>query len=420
MDIIIVALGSRGDVLPCAALGRALREAGHHVCFATFAGFESLVSARGLAFQPVRGDAQAIMLGSGGQALAQSGQSVVRMMAGVMRSFGALAQDYARDLSALASQPADLVVNQLPGGLYGHDLAEKLGVPMVAAAVMPLVPTRSQPMLAFPHWPSALPGYNLLTHRLAYQLVWQAFRPTINRWRQDALGLKKVPLRGIFRETRESIPVLNGFSAGVVPRPHDWGQQVHTTGYWFPDNADWQPPDDLLRFLDDGPPPVFAGFGSMPLRDADRVTDLVLEALRQSGQRGIVHAGWGGVGRRALPEWAYGLDYAPYGWLFPRMAALIHHGGSGTTAFGLRSGVPAVVAPFLFDQFYWGRRIAELGVGPAPVPFGKLSAGRLADAVRAATADGGMKERAQRLGSEIQGEDGLGSAVRVLEGLVPG
>ena len=420
MDVTIIALGSRGDVLPYAALGRALREAGHRVCFATFASFEPLVAEQGLRFHPIRGDAQAIMLGSGGQALAESGQSVVRMMAGVMRSFGALARDYARDLSVLASQPADLIVNQLPGGLYGYDLAEKLGVPMVAAAVMPLTPTHSQPMLAFPRWPSALSGYSLLTHRLAFQLVWQAFRPTINRWRQQVLGLKKMPLRGIFRETRESIPVLNGFSARVVPRPPDWGQQVHVTGYWFPEDREWQPPDQLLRFLDDGPPPVFAGFGSMPLRDADRVTELVLEALRQSGQRAIVHAGWGGVGGRALPEWAYGLEYAPYGWLFPRMAALIHHGGSGTTAFGLRSGVPAVVVPFLFDQFYWGRRIAELAVGPAPVPFSKLSAGRLADAIRAATGDSEMRERAQRLGTEIQAEDGLGAAVRALEGLARG
>ena len=158
----------------------------------------------------------------------------------------------------------------------------------------------------------------------------------------------------------------------------------------------------------------------MPLGDADRVTDLVLEAARQSGQRVILHAGWGGAGRRALPQWAYGLAYAPYGWLFPRMAALIHHGGSGTTAFGLRAGVPAVVVPFLFDQFYWGRRIAELGVGPAHVPFRRLSAGRLADAIRVATTDRAMQERARRLGAEIEAEDGLASAVRVLEGLVPG
>jgi UDP:flavonoid glycosyltransferase YjiC (YdhE family) len=189
MHIIIVALGSRGDVLPCAALGKALRGAGHGVRFATFEGFRELVAAHGLELHPIRGDAQAIMLGGGGQALAESGQSVPRMAVAVMRSFGAMARDYARDLSALAAAPTDLIVNQLPGGLYGRDLAEVLGVPMVAAAVMPLVPTRADPMLAFPSWPSFLPGYNLATHWLAYQIVWQAFRPAISRWRQEALGL---------------------------------------------------------------------------------------------------------------------------------------------------------------------------------------------------------------------------------------
>ncbi len=311
-------------------------------------------------------------------------------------------------------------MNQLAGGLYGYDLAEKLGVPMVAAAVMPLVPTRAEPALAFPRWPSALPGYNLLTYQLAYQLVWQAFRPTINRWRREALGLGRAPLRGIYGEMCESMVLLNGFSARVVPRPPDWGQNVHVTGYWFPEDEGWHPPDDLCRFLDDGPPPVFAGFGSMPLSDAERVTELILEAARLSGQRVVVHAGWGGVGGRSLPEWAFGLDYAPYAWLFPRMAALIHHGGSGTTAFGLRSGVPAIVIPFLYDQFYWGRRVAELGVGPEPVPFAELSAGRLADAIRAATEDGEMQGRARRLGSEIREEDGIEAAVRVLESVASG
>ena len=412
-----MALGSRGDVLPCATLGRALQGAGHEVRFATFEGFRELVAAHGLAFHPVQGDAQAIMLSGGGRALAESGQSVPRMAAGVMRSFGALARDYARDFSGLASVPTDLIINQLPGGLYGWDVAEALGVPMVAAAVMPLVPTGRAPMLAFPLWSSPLPGYNLATHWLAYQIVWQAFRPTINRWRREVLGLGRAPWWGIFGETRRRVPVLNGFSRHVVPRPPDWGDQVQVTGYWFPEEVEWQPPEDLVRFLEGGPRPVFVGFGSMPVRDAEGTTALVLEALRRSGQRGIVHAGWGGVGGRDLPAWAYPLDYAPYGWLFPRMAAVVHHGGSGTTAFGLRAGVPSLAVPFLFDQFYWGRRIAELGVGPAPLPFAKLTAEGLAAAVDAAVNDGQMGQRARALGDRIQAEDGLGTAVGVVEAL---
>jgi UDP:flavonoid glycosyltransferase YjiC (YdhE family) len=275
-------------------------------------------------------------------------------------------------------------------------------------------------MLAFPRWPSSLPGYNLTSHWLAYQIVWQAFRPTINRWRREALGLGRAPFWGRFGETRrevprQEVPVLNGFSGHVVPRPPDWGDRVQVTGYWFPEEEEWQPPADLVRFLEGGPPPVFVGFGSMPVPDAEGTTALVLEALRRSGQRGIVHAGWGGVGSRDLPEWAFRLEYAPYGWLFPRMAAVVHHGGSGTTAFGLRAGVPSLVVPFVFDQFYWGRRIAELGVGPAPVPFGKLTAEGLAAAIDEAVSDGEMQQRARGLGERIRAEDGLGAAVKVLE-----
>ena len=169
-----------------------------------------------------------------------------------------------------------------------------------------------------------------------------------------------------------------------------------------------------MRFLEGGAPPGFVGFGSMPVRDAERTTALVLEALRRSGQRGIVHTGWGGVGGRDLPEWAFPLAYAPYGWLFPRLAAVVHHGGSGTTAFGLRAGVPSLVTPFVFDQYYWGRRISELGVGPVPVPFGELTAERLAAAIDVAVSDGEMRSRAQALGQKIQAEDGLGAAVDLL------
>jgi sterol 3beta-glucosyltransferase len=416
MHITIIALGSRGDVLPYATLGKALQAAGHQVRFATFENFSDVIASHGLEFHPIRGDAEAILLGSG-QALAESGRSVIRMVVAVMRSFGAMARDYARDLSPLALLDTDLIVSQTPGGLYGYDLAEKQGVPLVAASVIPLVPTAAEPMLAFPTWPSFLPGYNLWTHWMAYQLVWQAFRPTISRWRREALGLEKAPFWGIFRQTQRAIPVLNGFSAHVVTRPPDWGEHVQVTGYWFPEDGTWQPPDGLCRFLESGTQPVFVGFGSMPVRDVERATSMVLEALQRSGQRGILHAGWGGIGRRELPRSVFAIEYAPYGWLFPRLAAVVHHGGSGTTGFALRAGVPSLVVPFLFDQFYWGRRVAELGVGPPPLPYSKLTAGRLARAIDLAVNDRELGRRAQAMGEAIRAEDGLGTAVGILNNL---
>lgn len=416
MHITILALGSRGDVLPCAALASALRAAGHAVRLATFENFAGMVTGRDLDFVPIRGDARAILVSDAGQALAESGQSAIRMALAAMRSFGRLASGIAHDLMPLLSAPTDLILNQLPGGLYGLDLGEKLGVPMLALAVIPLVPTRALPLMAFPYRPGWPGRYNLWTYWLGYQMAWQGFRPAINRWRQVDLNLPRAPLGGrpyLFRDG--PVPVLLGASPRVVARPPDWGAHVHLTGYWFPRAPDWSPPEGLRRFLDAGPPPVFVGFGSMSLRDPARALDVVLEALARSGQRGILHAGWGGLARQHLPGGVYDVDYAPYDWLFPRMAAVVHHGGSGTTAFALRAGVPSLVVPFLFDQFYWGRRVHELGAGPLPIPYKKLAAGNLAEAIRKATGDPSIGRSAAQISAAIRQEDGLQRAVELVE-----
>lgn len=417
MHVTITALGSRGDVLPYATLGQALVAAGHAVRFATFESFAPTIATHGLDFHPVHGDPAAVLNTSGGMALAESGQNVIRMWLGIVRSFGTMAAGYARDLSPLARLDTDLMLTQLPGALYAHDLAERLGVPLAMAAVMPLTRTRAYPMLAFPGLLRGVPGYNRLTYLVAEQLVWQIYRPAISRWRREALDLSSAGFWGYFGELeRSGVPVLNGFSAHVVPRPPDWGDHVHVTGYWFPEDPAWQPPDDLVRFLDGGAPPVFLGFGSMPVRDAQRTTALLLDAVRLSGQRAILHAGWAGIGADDLPDTVFLIDYAPYGWLFPRLGAIVHHGGSGTTGFALRSGVPSIVVPFLFDQFYWGRQVAALGVGPSPIPYRRLSAERLAQTIRVAVTDAEMQRRAAALGERIRAEDGLATAVRLVEG----
>lgn len=415
MHITILALGSRGDVLPYATLGQGLRAAGHQVRLATFESFAAVITARDLEFHAIRGDARAILNTTSGQALAQSGQNPIRMARAVIRSFGVMARTYADDLAAAVLWETDLIVNQLPGGLYGYDLAEKLGVPMIAAAVMPLVPTKTQPLMAFPTLFAPVPGYNTWTHWMGYQMVWQWFRPTINRWRRETLGLSNAPLWGYPRlMCKGHVPVLNGFSQHIVPRPPDWGDHIHITGYWFPENPEWQPPDKLRRFIESGSPPVFVGFGSMPVQDPKRVTRIVLDALELSGQRSILHTGWGGIGDGDLPDDVYPIDYAPYGWLFPQMGAIVHHGGSGTTAFGLRAGVPSLVVPFLFDQFYWGQRLQALGVGPRPLPYKKLSAERLAEALRQSATDPQMQQRAAELGARIREEDGVQEAIKII------
>jgi sterol 3beta-glucosyltransferase len=236
------------------------------------------------------------------------------------------------------------------------------------------------------------------------------FMGMINEFRREELGL---PPRGRFASEERlpdgrSIPILHAYSPAVVPIPPDWPPHVTATGYWFIDaDPAWQPQGDLAAFLDAGPPPVYIGFGSMVTRDPAAKTALAVEALRLSGQRGVIAAGWAGLRTAKLPDTIHLLGQAPHDWLFPRMSAVVHHGGAGTTAAGLRAGRPTVIAPFFGDQPFWGRRVQALGVGPAPLPQKRLTAEALAAAIRAVVSDDGTRTRAAALGERIRAEDGV-------------
>jgi sterol 3beta-glucosyltransferase len=213
--------------------------------------------------------------------------------------------------------------------------------------------------------------------------------------------------------------MLHSFSPILFSRPPDWGEDIHITGYWFLDHPpDWQPPAGLVDFLKSGPPPVYVGFGSLPHRNPQQTAQIVLEALQQSEQRGVIATGWGGLNGSDLshpPGDVFMLESIPHDWLFPRMAAVVHHGGSGTTGAGLRAGVPSVIVPHTGDQPLWAQRVAELGVGPRPIPRRQLTAKRLAAAIARAVTDKDMRARAAALGERIRAEDGIAHAMEVIE-----
>ncbi len=188
--------------------------------------------------------------------------------------------------------------------------------------------------------------------------------------------------------------MLSAYSPSIIPHPADWPDSVHITGYFFADTqADWQPSPELEAFLEAGDPPVYIGFGSMAGRDPEQFARLILEALAKSGQRGLLLTGWGGLHPESVPDNVFVVDSAPHSWLFPRMAAVVHHGGAGTTAEGLRAGVPSVIVPFILDQPFWGARIKALGLGPDPIPQKNLTADRLANAIKLAVTNSDMKTR---------------------------
>ena len=210
--------------------------------------------------------------------------------------------------------------------------------------------------------------------------------------------------------------MLYGWSPSVLPQPADWGRWLHVTGYWFLEHpGEWKPPRELADFLDSGPPPVYVGFGSMNKTDPEELTDIVLRALERTDRRGVLVAGWGGISNSALSDMVYRVDEVPHDWLFERIEAAIHHGGAGTTAASLRAGIPTIVVPFFADQPFWGRRVAELGVGPQPIPRRSLTVEWLANAIQQATADRVMKSRASALGQRIRAENGIERAVEAFD-----
>ena len=210
--------------------------------------------------------------------------------------------------------------------------------------------------------------------------------------------------------------MLGAYSPSLIPHPADWPDSVHVTGSYSLDaEADWQPSPALEAFLAAGEPPVYIGFGSMAGRNPEQLARLILEALAKSGQRGLLLTGWGGLRTESVPDNVFVVDSAPHSWLFPRMAAVVHHGGAGTTAEGLRAGVPTVIVPFVFDQPFWGARVKALGLGPEPIPQKQLTADRLAHAIRIAVTDSGMRQRASAFGAAMRGENGVGNAVKVVK-----
>jgi UDP:flavonoid glycosyltransferase YjiC (YdhE family) len=408
VNIFILTVGSRGDVQPYIALGAGLQAAGHAVTLATLEAFASLVRESGLAFQPIRGEFLELLQTPEGKAAIVGKGNPLALLRQVRPMLRRMLDD-----ALVASTGAELVIYH-PKALGGYSLAEKLGVPGVLALPLPLYsPTTAFPSPILP-LASLGPILNRLSHRAIVGLTSISVRGLVNRWRKEALNLP--PIRDELRLHGRPLLRLYGYSAAVVPSPADWDGHSVATGYWFLDRPHgWRPPEALLAFLRDGPPPVYVGFGSMPTQDAARTTATVLAALERAGQRGVLATGWGGLAATGLPASVYLLDAAPHDWLFPQMAAVVHHGGAGTTGAGLRAGVPTVICPFFGDQPFWGRRVATLGAGPQPIPQRRLTAEALGAAIRESVSDPAMRERAAALGAAVRAEDGVGRAVARIE-----
>lgn len=414
---LLISVGSRGDIQPMIALAQGLRQAGYAPSLAGSDNQAGLVEKYGFEFQVI----------SRQKPTGMDGKAKGQLQAGHTLRFGwRRLQMYLKDSYAInraawqACQPADLLIYRVGGRWLAVDsIAERLGSPCIKVEMSPVTRTVEFPPRDWGGRPSLGKTGNLLSYELLHQVIWQFFRRTTNEFRQRELELAAYPFCGPDANSfSQRLPLLYGFSPAILPRPGDWPDHVHITGYWeLPPDPAWQPPPGLLDFIQAGPPPVYIGFGSMAERDTQATQALVSRALELCGQRGVV--AWGA--NTASPEGApsperiFPIDYAPHDWLFPRMAAAVHHGGIGTTTASLKAGIPTVVVPFNYDQPFWGRRVAQLGAGPQPIPRRRLTAAGLAHAIQVCLADKEMRQKAQEIGRQIRAEQGVSRAVALIQ-----
>ncbi len=412
--ILIVAFGSRGDVQPMIALGKGFRRAGYEVSLAAGINNKSWVEREGLDFEPFHIDIEASMQTDlGKEWLGNSSGNPMKELQNMKRMTLAHGNHVADSLMRMADQ-ADIYMSSFLTIEPMTTLARIHHKPHVVALLSPIAPSRSGAAGMQALLPDMVSIINYWWGYAIESMLYGVLKPPSDALRQR---LKLPPAtREDFLQAVNQTPTLFGVSPLVVPTPLDWGAHIRTTGYWFNTApADYAPSPALQAFLDAGDPPVYIGFGSMSNRDPKGTTRLMIDALRSTGKRGIIHSGWAGLHAEDLPPEVFLLDYAPHDWLFPRMAAVVHHGGAGTTAAALRAGVPSLIVSHMGDQPYWGRRVRALGVGAMPLPRHLLNADRLAAAIREMTTDRDMQARAAALGERIRAEDGIGNAVQGLK-----
>lgn len=402
LNIVIMVIGSRGDVQPFLKIGRILKEDyGHRVRIATHPTFRDYVQRdSGLEFFSVGGDPSelmAFMVKNPGLIptletvragdIGKRRAAMAEMFDGFWRAC-INATDDEKDYQNLkmmgAKDPfvADAIIANPPSFAHIH-CAEALGIPVHLMFTFPYSPTQ-----AFPHPLVSIkrsnidPGYtNFISYPLVEMMVWQ--------------GLGDL------------------WSPGLIPKPADWGDHINISGFVYLDLASsFTPPPDLEEFLNSGETPIYIGFGSIVVDDAERFTELIFEAVEKAGVRALVSRGWGGLGSARVPKNIFMLDNTPHDWLFPKVKACVIHGGAGTTAIALKCGLPTMVVPFFGDQIFWGSMVARSGVGPQPIPYRHLTAENLSQGIRYLQTDE-AREAAREIANGIEREgDGAKNAVR--------
>lgn len=410
--ITIPAWGSRGDVDPYTGLGKGLQEAGYHVVLAAQEPYRELVTAAGLDYRPLPADTeQQTKASPGAQELIDGARmrptkAMLREMVEQMRGVGAAFAEVACD--------ADLLLLPAVATLFGYHVAEGLGIPSMGVHLQPTAPTGDFPPPVL--GTRSLGRWGNRTLAKLGGLSEQAYLPMINQLRTD-LGLKATKVARYQKRRLAEWPILYGYSEHVVPRPTDWRAGLEVVGYWWPVMPKtWTPPHELLDFLASGPTPIYIGLGSTATLQGERLSEIIGAAVRKAGARAVIQSGWAELHGSGTDMFTVG--DVPHEWLFPQMAAIVHHGGAGTTAAALRAGVPAVPVTGIMDQPFWAKRIVDLGAAPGRIRRRELEADDLADLITAAVSEPGYRQRATEIAEQLGSEDGVSRAVDAVNRLL--
>ncbi|GLQ98818.1 glycosyltransferase [Dyella mobilis] len=407
MKFLVATYGTEGDARPFAALCRGLMDAGHEARLLADAATLGSANALGVPTTALAGDIRGTLHPD-------------RAIAGVVAKGGGF-NDTARALAKIANGNADSWLRTiieagegcdaiLVAGLaafVGFSAAEYLGITGIGSGMIPITPTAAFPSPFLP--PQWVPRVlNRSSQRFVNAMLWKAFRDKTNAARAT---FKLPPRKAVWTEQ----PMVYGISPQLLPAIADWPANAHLCGQWQTPSHSWEPPAALANFLAQGEAPIYIGFGSMTGFDNARLLDALAAAT--NGRRVLFHAGWSGIDPQALPGHFFAIGDTPHDWLFPRTAAVIHHGGSGTTHSAARAGVPAIVTPFAGDQFFWAERLRLAGVAPAAVDGRKPNADAFGRALDFA-AKPEVRQRAHVLGETMQMENGVAEAIVALERIV--
>ncbi|GMQ94550.1 MAG: glycosyltransferase [Acidimicrobiia bacterium] len=410
MKVVVQTVGTRGDVEPFVALGLGLVAAGHEVTVATAPSFDGFVSDRGLDFAPIRADYYELLDSPEAQAALKN---PLKMRSMINDTIKPLMRRMLED-QASTSDGADLIVFH-PKAMGATHVGELRRIPVVAGLPVPaMIPTADFPLPGFSVSPPTF--LNRASYRLL-DLSTAPFNKIVAQWRVEDLGLppREKGVGNFKLNSGDWPPTLLAVSPTVVPKPADWPAEASVPGYWFLDSdMGWTPPADLVDFIGAGPPPVAVGFGSLVVRDPQRLVGEMLAGIRASGHRVVLVTGRTEFDI-AIADDVYVIGTIPNHWLYPKMAAVIHHGGAGTTAAGLRAGTPTIITPVMGDQTFWGKRVSAIGAGPDPIAAKKISASTIESLVRRATQDQSIVDRAADVGEAIRAEDGTGTAIDIIE-----